>query len=370
MEDEADLRRRRQEAMTDEQIARMLAKQQEFGIDGDELVIDNGDYVADFEGVGDVDAARAGLSNITNSSFGRSSNKHGVRRGGNRTNGNTTFADASAFADALEQYGDDGFDIMDHDRPSLRQTKKGRKGKLPDELAAVSDDDLRESMADTWENDRAKKRLKKAGREALRAQGLLGSVGKKGKADFNQKYQFGMTTSQIHEELRIFMQNDELRTRPFPPMDKKERKALHDIANVLNLKSQSRGSGKDRFPILEKTSRSFYDPDRFDKALSASSKGFLDRDMKFAKKFARQNAKKAGKQPAKGGRGGGFDNSAVKLREGDIVGAGAAEIGKENFGHKMMEKMGWSKGMALGKEGEGRLMPVEQVVRMGKAGLG
>ena len=58
------------------------------------------------------------------------------------------------------------------------------------------------------------------------------------------------------------------------------------------------------------------------------------------------------------------------MKNGEIVGAGAAEIGQDNFGHKLMEKMGWSKGMALGKEGEGRLIPVEQVVRIGTTGLG
>ena len=58
------------------------------------------------------------------------------------------------------------------------------------------------------------------------------------------------------------------------------------------------------------------------------------------------------------------------LRDGEIVGAGAKEIGRENFGHKLMEKMGWTKGQALGRDGEGRLVPVEQVMKAGRGGLG
>ena len=365
-EDEDDLRRRRQDAMTDEQLARLFQKQQEFGYHGDDLIIDSGEYFSmseDIEDVGDIAGARAGLANMSNYASGRTSNKHGMRRGP-RANGNFQSADASALADTVDQYGANGFDIMDFDRPSLRPTKRGRKGKLPPELDALSDEEMKENIRDTWENDRRKKSQKKAEREELRMQGLLGSAGRSGKADLNEKYPWGMTMAQIHEELRIFLENDNQQSRAFPPMGKNDRKALHEIANVLKLNSLSRGSGRDRFPVLTKTSRTAYAPEVLDEAIAASSRGVLGHGGKAARKLARKNVKAAGK-------GGGFGSaSAAALRNGEIVGAGAAEIGKENVGHKLMEKMGWSKGMALGREGEGRLLPVEQVVRLGTAGLG
>ena len=360
-EDEEDLRQRRQEAMTDEQIARLFAKQQEFGIDGDDLVIDDGTYDAD--GVGDIAAARAGLADISNSGFGRSANRNGMRRRGKGGNGSVAFPDASALADTVEQYGENGFDIMDFDRPSLRQTKGGRKGGLPPEMENIEDDGLKQNLADTWENDRSKKRLKKAEREELRAQGMLGAAGRKGKADLSQKYQIGMTMTQIQDELRAFLQNDGQTSRPFPPMGKNDRKDLHELANALNLKSKSVSMGKDRFPVLYKTSLTVkYDSWSFDKTMSAWGKGWLNRDKKFGK-----GKKKA---PAKVRPFGGAGGAAAGLRNGEVVGASAAEIGRDNFGHKLMERMGWSRGMALGKEGEGRLLPVEQVMRSGKAGLG
>jgi predicted RNA-binding protein Jag len=367
--DEEDLRQRRIDAMTDEKIARLFAKQHELGIDGDELVIDDGfDGTGDDdEGIGDLIAARIGLRDITNSSTStRSRNKHGMRAS-RRKNGDFSYPDASALADAVEQYGENGFDIMDYDRPSLRPVKKGRKGKLLAELAdGISDDDLKEELNNAWANDREKKRLRKLEREELRAQGLLGGSGKKGKADLSQKYLEGMTMEQVHEELRAFLQNDDVSTRPFPPMDKRDRKALHEIANMLNLKSKSVGTGNNRFPVLYKTSRTMdYGEGYFNRIISASSRRFLKNAG--AKKG---KGKGAAKMTPRAGKGGGFNKAAVSIRDGEVVGSGAAEIGSESFGHKMMEKMGWSKGMALGKEGEGLLVPVEQVMRSGTRGLG
>ncbi|KAF2481960.1 hypothetical protein BDY17DRAFT_325463 [Neohortaea acidophila] len=369
-EDEEDLRQRRRDRMTDEQLARLFAKQEELGIHGDDIVIENGEYgeLSDaMDGVGDITAARAGLAEMAGLGFAGASKSNGSRRRSGR--GNDTFPDASALADTVEQYGEHGFDIMDFDRPSLRPTKKGRKGRPPPELEALSDDELRETMMSTWDNDRAKKRLKKAEREDLRMQGLLGSAGKSGKADLSQKYPLGISTRQIHEELRIFLQDDGQTSRALPPMHKTDRKDLHEIAVVLSLKSKSVGSGKNRSPVLYKTSRTpAFDPLAFNRAVRASANGWLDNDRRYGGK----GSKKPAKVPKGfgGGGGGGGAAGAASVRTGEVVGAGAAEIGKENFGHRLMEKMGWSKGMALGKEGEGRLMPVEQIMRAGRAGLG
>ena len=359
-EDEVDLRRRRQERMSDEKFARLLDKQQQLGISADELIIEDGDFDDSSDGVGDVAAARNGITPFI--MRGLSANT-GARRSNRYRKDN--FPDATALADSVEQYGENGFDIMDFERPSLRPTKKGRKGQLPPELEALSDEELKENMTYAWDNDRAKKRLKKAERDELRAMGLLGSGGKKGKADLKDRYAFGMSSRQIHDELRIFLADDGQRSRPFPPMDKRDRKDLHDLASALNLTSKSVGSGKNRFPVLNKTSRTFeYDPEVFDRIVGASRNGYLDREKRYGKRLAK-GSKSSGKSPRVLGGA-----AAATIRNGEVVGAGAPEMSKENFGHKMMEKMGWSKGMALGAAGEGRLLPVEQVMRAGRNGLG
>lgn len=360
-EDEDDVRQRRLDRITDEQIARLLAKQEEFGMAGDELLIeDDGAFpYTPEEGVGDIEAARIGLYNITNNSFARPPNKRNPRpkRGDRKHN----FPDASALADTVDQYGEHGFDIMDFERPSLRPTKKGRKGKMPPELEMLSDEELKATVDETWRRDRMKKAQKKLEREQLRRDGLLGSAGRKGKADLNARYPLGMTMVEVHNELRDFLQDEDLYERSFPPLAQVQRKALHEIALALNLNSRSQGAGKNRFPIVYKTSRTQeYSPDMFDRVMNASGRGFLTRGK--AKKMAKG---KGGAIP-KASRGG----NPVHVTNGHIVGAGAAEIGHESMGHKLMMKMGWSKGQGLGKEGEGMKNPVEQKVRLGTAGLG
>ncbi|WPG98049.1 Hypothetical protein R9X50_00083300 [Acrodontium crateriforme] len=360
-EDEEDLRKRRMERMTDEQVARLLAKQLEMGIDCDELILDDGFCASDddLDGIGDLEEARAGLDQLLDSSFGKVTKK--PTKGKRTARGDDSFPDASMLADTIEQYGENGFDIMDLDRSSLRTTKKGRKGKLPPELEALSDEELKAEMRNQWEGDRSKKRLRKVERAELRAQGLLGAMGKKGKADLSEKYLEGMNMQQIRDELRIFLMNDGQQTRPFPPMNTEDRKALHEIANAFKLKSKSVGSGNSRFPVLYKTKRTVdFSDARFNRVMLASSRGFLSNNSGRPNKFKK----------GKAGTGGGFNAAAVSLRHGEEVGAGAPEIGKDNFGHRLMEKMGWTKGTALGKDGEGMLLPVSQIMRSGKAGLG
>lgn len=103
---------------------------------------------------------------------------------------------ASQYADLFdENYGD--FDIMDFDRPSL---KKGKSKKAPD--FGLSDSDLEWNMKSTWENDRAKKKLKKKEREELR---FLGLLTKSGKVNMNAKYANGIDPLEIKDEIRQFL---------------------------------------------------------------------------------------------------------------------------------------------------------------------
>lgn len=146
-------------------------------------------------------------------------------------------------------------------------------------------------------------------------------------------------------------------------MDKADRKVVHELANAFNLKSKSAGQGSKRFPILYRTSRTLPFIERtFDAVEARISRRFLPRmDV---------GGKKAGK--AKGGQGGGFGgHSAASYRDGDVVGASAPELGVENRGRAMLEKMGWSTGTALGAlNNKGILQPVSHVVKTTKAGLG
>jgi hypothetical protein len=333
------------EELDDETIARVLQKQEELGLGSDEVLL----YAAD-EYFSSASKPAASFMD-----YGRPNNK---RQSRGRRNRDVTFPSASAMADALamDPYG--GFDIMDTERPSLKPKKKGRRGQMPPEL---DDSDLNEQLQNSWEADRAKKRLKKAEREELRQQGLLGRKGKA--ADLKVKYRGGIGMEDVVEEIREFMLGDK-QSLSLPPMDAHRRATIHQAAKFFDLSSRSRGDGHDRFTVLSRTSRTrIYTDAEFDHAMLR--RGFL-------KRLSGPLQGKKGPGPARtpAFRSGPRARPQVGYRDGEKVGANAPELGPENKGHALMMKMGWSKGMALGTtDNQGILHPIAHTVKTNKAGL-
>ncbi|KAM0129796.1 hypothetical protein ACHAO1_008300 [Botrytis cinerea] len=345
-DDEQDLVQRRIAKMNDEQIARLISKQEELGMGGDEILLFDDEVDDEDE---DMEASTIDLSNFILS--GRRGRKERQRRQGE-------FPSATPLADAY-----DGFDVMDFDRPSLKKKPKGRKGKLI--LDDISDSELEASMQSAWVNDRVKKKERKQEREALRARGLL--TGKNGKPDMKARYKEGMGIEDVKEEIKEFLKGDNT-TLSLPAMDKADRKFVHEIANAFKLKSKSAGLGNKRYPILYRTSRTtVYGERAYEAAASKLSRRFLPRNDVGGRRAGA--APKRGARGGGGGFGGGF--GAASYRDGDVVGASAPELGVENKGRAMLEKMGWSAGTALGAlDNKGILQPVSHVVKTTKAGLG
>ncbi|KAB8293129.1 hypothetical protein EYC80_007483 [Monilinia laxa] len=345
-DDDHDLAQRRIDRMDDEKIARLLSKQEELGMGGDEILLFDDDVDDEDE---EIAAPAVNLNNFILS--GRRGRIERQRRQGE-------FPSAAPLADAY-----DGFDVMDFDRPSLKKKPKGRKGKLI--LDDISDSELEASMQSAWDNDRVKKKERKREREILRAKGLL--TGKNGKPDMKARYKEGMSIDDVREEIKEFLQGGNT-TLSLPAMDKANRKFVHEIANAFKLKSKSAGLGNKRYPILYRTSRTTVYGDRaYEAAASKLSRRFLPRND--------VGGRKAGAAPRRGGRGGGGGGGgglgAASYRDGDVVGASAPELGVENRGRAMLEKMGWSAGTALGAlDNKGILQPVSHVVKTTKAGLG
>ncbi|KAH6677537.1 hypothetical protein B0J14DRAFT_345847 [Halenospora varia] len=337
-DDEEDLIQRKIDQMSDEKIARLLSKQEELGMGSNELLLfdDNADE--------DDEVVEVSEDAFFTSLLAQNRSKP-KGRGMKRPRGE--FPAAHALADAY-----DGFDVLDFDRPSLKKKPKGRKGKLVFDL---SDSELEASMQMAWDNDRIKKKERKQEREELRSQGLLRS--KNGKPDLKGKYKEGMGIHAVKEEIKNFLMSSHT-TLSLPPMDKADRKVVHEIANAFKLKSKSMGAGKTRFPVLYRTTKtSIYAEGKFAAVEARLTRRFLPRMDISGRKS--------------GGRGSGFGNAAVSYRDGDIVGGSAPELGIENKGRAMLEKMGWSTGTALGAiNNKGILQPVSHVVKTTKAGLG
>lgn len=145
-------------------------------------------------------------------------------------------------------------------------------------------------------------------------------------------------------------------------MNKSDRRAIHELANRLNLTSKSQGSGHKRFPVLYRTKRTpDVTEDEFNQIVEQLSRRF--KNLRSGKMSRRAATFPQGR--------GGYSHAAVSCRDGEVVGAGAAELGHENRGRAMLEKMGWSAGTAIGAlNNKGIMQPVAHIVKTTKAGLG
>ncbi|KAF2466824.1 uncharacterized protein BDR25DRAFT_268351 [Lindgomyces ingoldianus] len=340
-EDEDETETEEDIPLDDEHLARILAKQEKLGLGSDEvLLLGHDDF---FNGPGN------GLTSPPMLSISRSWKKQQQHVNGSSSLPGLNFPSASVMADVLEADPYNGFDVMDTERPSLKPKKKGRRGQLPPEL---SDSGLSEHLRNSWEADRTKKRLKKAEREELRKQGLLGRQGKA--PDLSVKYDDGFTMAQIVEEIRDFLFSRRS-SCSMPPMDATQRAVVHQFAGKIGLTSKSRGSGQDRFTVLSKTLRTKpIDNDMFDSLVE--QKRYKVRFQGSLRGTLRKREVKV--------------HQRAFYKDGDTVGASAPELGPENKGRALLEKMGWRKGTALGAlDNKGILQPIAHTVKTNKAGL-
>ena len=325
--------------ITDEQIAMLLTEQKVLDMGSGDLVPYHG-----IAGLRPIGTQSDPLHMTTSSRKVRPLDEKRISQG---------FPSATAFAQALEEDPYMGFDIMDHERPSLRKKPKGRRGKLNVEL---SDSEFELKLQTARKNDRSKKNARKREREELRLQGLLGIKNKtKSNPGSKARHTDGMSILQIRDEIKQFMASSATELA-LPAMDAGARKDVHQMCFQLALNTKSRGSGNSRYPVVYRTSRT----KGFDEAVFASVyQNFRPRSGKFKKRVA----------SITGGRGGTL--AAASYQDGEIVGAAAPELGQENRGRAMLEKMGWSTGTALGaSNNKGISVPVAQIVRTTRAGLG
>ncbi|KAI0157028.1 hypothetical protein GGR52DRAFT_564936 [Hypoxylon sp. FL1284] len=340
-EDEPDSEAQRQQVeANDERMARMLAKQEELGLGSDDVLL--------FDGEG-LDYQWSAAPNATSRRKRKGDAKRAkiVQKKGQ-------YPSATKMADAFDE-----LDLMDWHRPSLNNVKRG----LP--AFNVSDSELEDVMRSTWQKDRLKKADKKKAREELRSQGLLGK--NVNPDDLRTKYLGGMSLDDLANELEAFLLSSREQL-VLPPFDKNTRKTIHALANKLKIKSQSAGKGTDRNPVLYRTKATLpFDQTTFDKTFGRIRQTWfprVDADGEVVSKA--RILKRAEAQSGKSR----FKHS-LTYRDGDVVGQHAAELGVENKGRAMLEKMGWSKGMALGSgENKGIMVPITHVVKKTKAGLG
>lgn len=338
--------------MTDEQIARALAKQEELGMGGDELLLFDG---ADGDDLDDENDMTIDEFMSADSFIPFSPSKHTSNRGRSKRNRRCrdSFPSAGAFADALDQDPYGGFDVMDFDRPSLRPKRKGRKSDFPYDLDDV-DDELAEQLMNTWTKDREKKAARKREKMEEHEAFLLETAA-------------GSDPAVIKARIRQFLVS-EAETLELTSMEAGVRAGVHRLAKALRLNSRSQGKegkGAGRYPVLTKTP--------YTTAFTVDTIWEVDALLNQRKFFPKIHYK-----AAKAARPSGFSSrhdrggvAAASYANGEVVGAAAPEIGIENRGRAMLEKMGWSVGMGIGAVGnKGSIDSVKHVVKTNKAGLG
>ena len=187
--DEKDLKEMRKTRMTDEQMARLLSKQDELGLGtNDRMLYDGDDIGTDSQDELQLDGQWERV--VTRQVTSKSERMKQFR---------SDCLSATALADGLDQNPYNSFDLTDQQRPSLHKRAKGQRGKLSLEL---SDSELEHSIRTAWEKDRTKKKMRKQEREELRAQGLLS---RKREADLKAKYSGGISMTQVKKEIKDFL---------------------------------------------------------------------------------------------------------------------------------------------------------------------
>ncbi|KLU84598.1 hypothetical protein MAPG_03638 [Magnaporthiopsis poae ATCC 64411] len=318
--------------MDDEEIARLLAKQESLGIPGDHLAL--------FD-----DAAAWSVRSPR-------SRRKGLQ--GPRKEDKSIPDNAAAVADVL----DDRDLVMDRNRTNpLRKKPKGKHGTAGFDVA---DEKLRAIMEASFEKDRLKKKERKQEREERRAKGMLGKH--PNPDDPRVRFVDGINMDELQQEFASFLITGD-QILALPPMDASARKIVHEIAIKLHIKSKSTGKGDQRRPVLHRTkATTTYNAGAIEAAFARVHRRFFPRADKQ-------------RRPGLGGGGGGSRSAggydAVKCHDGEVVGGSAPELGETNKGRTMLEKMGWSKGMGLGAlDNKGILEPVAHIVKVSKAGLG
>ena len=325
---------RHMENITDEQLARLLIKQEVFGMGSNDLILWDG---------GEDEIA-----------VGARSNRNPSSQTSRRKNKKQTFPvpPKTARSRGINQDTSEELDCIVpwEIKVHRRYQDSDASGRFD-----LLDSDLEKKLQIAWGKDRKKKRARKEAREELRAQGRLGKK-RSNTPDLKAKYYHGITLENVEAEVKKFLTSSSAEALSLPPMHANARKVIHEIGHRLSLKTKSKGSGKSRFPILYKTSRT----GKFDERAFVS--------------IRRKNFPSLGQGRKQGAPAGVFHEKAgqnASYRDGEVIGAFAPEIGQENRGRAMLEKMGWSSGTALGaSNNKGIAVPVEQVVKINKSGLG
>jgi hypothetical protein len=165
---------------------------------------------------------------------------------------------------------------------------------------------------------------------------------------------------QINRDIRAFVTDPACpKFYSFPPMEKAIRKRIHSISLLYNLESKSKGKARERYLFLTRTATT----------KKATNFAALDRLIEMPI-FSGEKGPGPAKESAKERKKREKERTSSKPKAGSIVAHSAMPIDADNFGNKLMRKMGWMPGAGLGPQEKGLKEPLQVVYKPDKRGLG
>lgn len=245
----------------------------------------------------------------------------------------------------------DGLRDMEFETHTLKTKGKGRKKQLDvDSITGEFGDILQQQ----WANDRQHKREKRKNRHSNIAEEHATSV------NLCLKYPYTIYVKEMRNELEEFLSDSVRKSLTFPPLDPHGNRTVQNMAHKFNMKSRKFGSGNKQHVVVIKNKRTYRTiPDYMG----------IDRFLHQRPVFNRTDQRRPRSEidQEKSSRRG--KPSKAHNREGDIVGANAPEISSDNFGRRLLVKMGWKAGQGLGLGNDGISEPVMAKVKNSKLGI-
>ncbi|GME92702.1 unnamed protein product [Ambrosiozyma monospora] len=184
-----------------------------------------------------------------------------------------------------------------------------------------------------------------------------------------EKYPYDIQVKEMRQEFEALWKDSSRKNVRFPPLDPHGITTLRKLAKCYNMNHRKVGKSPKCYTDIIKTAKTNLVKPKYstiDKIMKGrpifkrTDIGELDKREKLLLKDKRKKSR--GEKASK--------LNKWNYAEGDVVGANATAIGQNNIGHKLLLKMGWVKGEALGPEGnKGIVEPIEAKVKKTKLGI-
>ncbi|CAH01026.1 Sqs1p [Kluyveromyces lactis] len=245
---------------------------------------------------------------------------------------------------------------IEYHTTSLDIRGKGRNKHLIFDQTAGMDEDIKLMLQNKFATRQINKTKKRRAKEDFLSQSHASST------DLLMKYPYGLHIQNIKDEFDAFYRNDR-QSITFPPLDPHGNKIIGKFAYNYFMKASNIGKGKSTKVYVEKTKKTRFNKPAYHiiSQLLRKRPVFMRIDQKAPtdtqSTFNRTVRLKVSKEN-------------FNISEGQIVGEDAPEIGIDNIGRRMLEKLGWNIGQGLGAHGnQGINEPILAKVKKNKSGL-